>query len=333
MPESIDRSFERSDISVLVVGCGSIGRRHIQNAAHLNVGRIIAFDVRESQRAKVRQDLNICVFDELAQALHLSPTVVVIATPTDQHIPIALEAARSGCHLFIEKPVSHSFEYIDQLCDEIDLRGLISMVACNMRFHPGPGTVKRLLDADAIGRILSARIHAGSYLPRWRPSQDYCQSYSASVESGGAALDCIHEIDLALWYFGKAELIASATLPAETIGLSVDGLTEIILHHHTGVLSSVHLNFVQQDYHRSCEIIGSLGTIYWDFRLGHVRVVGPGGALKEQLDQPAGWELNQMYIDELDHLFSCVTDQKETINPLRSSLASLRIALAARASM
>jgi predicted dehydrogenase len=320
-------------MSVLVAGCGSIGRRHIQNALHMNVGRVIAFDVSESQRTIVRKELSICVVEELSQAFHLSPTLVVVATPTDQHIPIALEAVRNGCHLFIEKPISHSLELIDELCAEIDSRGLISMAACNMRFHPGPAMVKRLIDARAIGTILSARIHTGSYLPRWRPQQDYRQSYSASLESGGAVLDCIHELDLALWYFGDAQMVASAALAAETIGLAVDGLSEIILHHHTGILSSVHLNFVQQDYRRSCEIIGSLGTIYWDFVVGKVRVIGPDGALKEQFDQPPQWEINQMYLDELDHFLSCVAERKSTVNPIRSSLASLRIALAARASM
>src|SRR5207247_166630 len=146
---------------------------------------------------------------------------------------------------------------------EIESRGLVSMVACNMRFHPGPAQVKQLLESSAIGKPLSARIHVGSYLPRWRAGQDYRLSYSASRTSGGAALDCIHEIDLALWYFGAAELISVASLPAHSIGLEVDGLIEILLRHESDVLTSVHLNFLQHNYHRSCSIIGSSGTISW----------------------------------------------------------------------
>jgi len=319
MPERIHGGHDRSNVSVLVAGCGSIGRRHIQNALSLNVGRVFAFDASETQRKSLRNESDICVLDNLADALRLSPTAVVVATPTDQHVAVALEAARHGCHLLIEKPVSHSLGDIDRLCAEIERRGLVSMTACNMRFHPGPATVKQLIDVRTIGRVLA--------------SQDYRQSYSASRQWGGAALDCIHEIDLALWYFGSAELVASASLPADTIGLQVDGLTEMILLHHTGVLSSVHLNFVQQDYRRACEIIGSLGTIYWDFSLGHVRVVGADGVATKQFEQPAGWKINQMYVDELDHFFSCIAEQRSTINPVRASLESLRIALTVRASM
>jgi len=320
-------------MSVLVAGCGTIGRRHIENALRPNKGRVFAFDVSESKRASVQRDLDVRVVGKLSEALEASPTTALVASPTDQHIAIALEAVKRGCHVFVEKPVSHSLQHIDQLCAEIELRGLVSMVACNMRFHPGPAAVKRLIEERAVGSIISARIHTGSYLPRWRPAQDYRQSYSASRESGGAVLDCIHEIDLALWYFGDAQLIASATLPAESIGLTVDGLAELLLLHRSGVLSSVHLNFVQQDYHRACEIIGDLGTIYWDFGLGQVRIVGPDGEMRRMIEQPAGWSLNQMYVDELEHFFSCVADHAITINPVRSSIASLQIALAARASI
>lgn len=90
--------------------------------------------------------------EKLSEALEASPTTVLVASPTDQHIAIALEAVKRGCHVFVEKPVSHSLQHIGQLCAEIDLGGLVSMVACNMRFHPGPAVVKRLIEERAVRR-------------------------------------------------------------------------------------------------------------------------------------------------------------------------------------
>ena len=122
-----------------------------------------------------------------------------------------------------------------------------------MRFHPGPAAVRRLLKDGAIGDLISYRLHTGSYLPLWRPHQDYRQSYSASEETGGAILDCIHELDLALWYAGPAQLIAAKHLPARSIGLQTDGLAEILLQHDIGNrIGSIHLNFIERDYRRSC---------------------------------------------------------------------------------
>src|SRR5262249_55131955 len=202
--------------------------------------------------------------------------------------------------------------------------------ACNLRFHPGPAAVKALLQEEAIGMAFAARLQTGSYLPRWRPAQDFLQSYSASEGQGGAILDCIHEIDLALWFFGPARVVGAAPLPAKPLGLATDGLAEILLRHHSGVLSSVHVNFVQRDYRRCCQIIGTHGTIYWDYGTGRVDLFGEDGRLTRSIEQPADWDCNQMYVDELAHFVSCVRERRPTVNPLSGGVAALRIALAAR---
>jgi len=266
----------------------------------------------------------------LERALEWNPDLVVIASPTHFHAEQALATARYGCPLFIEKPLSHSLEGLDILCAEVDRRNLVTMVGCNMRFHPGPAMVKRLIGEGAIGKIIAARIQTGSYLPRWRPSQDYRNSYSASSKWGGVILDCIHEIDLALWYFGPASVVAAARLPATTIGLEIDGLAEIILNHKSSVLSNLHLNFVQRDYRRACQVIGSEGTIYWDFGHRQVEVFGPDGELRESFLEPRGWQVNQMYVDELDHFLRAVQSGRPTCNPVSQGLVALQLAITAK---
>jgi predicted dehydrogenase len=143
-------------------------------------------------------------------------------------------------------------------------------------------------------------------------------------------LDCIHEIDLALWYFGPARVAAAVALPATSLGLETDGLAEILLRHESSVLSSVHLNFVQRDYRRCCQVIGTEGTITWDFTRQQVELYGPDGSVEQVFPQPAGWEINQMYLDELAHFVAAVRDGQPTINPLAGGQAALRIALSVR---
>jgi predicted dehydrogenase len=319
-----------NSLRILVLGCGSIGQRHIKNLISLKAGEIIAYDISESQRQTVKANLGVEVVDTLDEAWELQPQVGLITSSTQTHVQLALQAAEHGCHLFIEKPLSHSLEGVDQLLSEIEARQLLTMVGCNMRFHPGPAMVKCLLDVGTIGQVIAARIQTGSYLPQWRPWQDYRQSYSASPEWGGAILDCIHEIDLALWYLGPAQLFAAAHLPAQTIELETDGLVEIILHHASGALSNVHLNFVQRDYRRTCQIIGSEGTIYWDFSDRLVRVFGAEGELKATYPEPEGWQVNQMYLAELEHFLQAVQNGSQTVNPVSGGVAVLKLALAAR---
>lgn len=320
----------RKPLRFMVLGCGSIGRRHIKNLIELDAGEICAFDVLPERRQAANVDFGVATVDCLAEAWDWQPTIALITASTDMHVPLALQAAEHGCHLFIEKPLSFGLDGVDRLCAEVERRCLVTLVGCNMRFHPGPAAVKRLLEENAVGQVIAARIQMGSYLPRWRPTQDYRQSYSASAEWGGAILDCIHEIDLALWYLGPAQVLAAAHLPARTLGLDTQGLAEIILYHESGALSNVHLNFVQRDYRRTCQIIGDEGTLYWDFVTRRVHVYGPDGELKQTHVEPDGWQINQMYLDELRHFLWSVQNGSQTVNPVSGSIEALKVALAAK---
>ena len=314
----------------LIVGAGSIGARHLHNARELSLGPLAIVEPDRERRQRVTIDCHARGFATLEEGLAWGPELAVIATPTSLHVPQAIEAAKAGCHVMIEKPLSYAREGIAILAREIEERRLVVLVACNMRFHPGPAAVKALLHEGAVGTIIAARLQTGSYLPSWHPDQDYRRSYSASEGQGGAILDCIHEIDLALWLLGPACVVSAATLPATSLGLRTNGLAEILLRHESGVLSSVHLNFIQRDYRRCCQVIGTSGTIYWDYGTGRVEIFGEDGRPSRSIAQPAGWDTNRMYLDELAHFVACVRERRPTTNPLSGGAAALRIALAAR---
>lgn len=319
-----------SKLRILVLGCGSIGRRHITNLVTLEAGEVLVYDTDPKRLGQVAKELGVEPLDYPEQAWAREVDVVVIAVPTKFHIPFATEAVRHECDLFVEKPLSHRIDDAEALCDEIQRRDVVTLAACNMRFHVGPRTVKTLLQEDAIGEIITARLHTGSYLPRWRPEQDYRESYSADPVCGGAILDCIHEIDLALWYLGPARLVGACSTSAAAIGLETEGAAELMLQHDSGVISSLHLNFIQRDYRRTCQIIGTTGTIYWDMQGGRVERYGSDGNLAEQINPAEGWETNQMYINEMAHFMEAVKFRTRTVNPIPDALPALRLAVEAR---
>ena len=316
---------------IVVLGCGSIGRRHLRNLQSLGYTDLLAYDPASQARRMTKEEIGLPCLSSLDEVWAKNPEVVLVTAGTQAHVDLGLEAADHGCHLFIEKPLSYSIDRpLEKLLSQVERRNLITMIACNMRYHPGPIAVKELLELGSIGDIIAARIQVGSYLPYWQPNQDFRLGYSPSSEWGGAVLDCIHEIDLALWYFGPAKLAGAACLGATTIGLQTDGLAEILLHHNTGVLSSVHVNFVQRDYKRSCQIIGSLGTIYWDFNERQVNMFGEDGRLVKRLSEPDDWQLNQMYVDELKHFLGSVENHTPTMNSISMAVEALKLALAVK---
>jgi predicted dehydrogenase len=315
---------------IAIIGCGSIGKRHLVNLVHLGYRDLLACDPVAAARDAVAAEFGVSVYAEAREVWARLPEATLVTTPSHLHVPLALQAAEIGSHLFIEKPVSHSLDQLDTLRRLVNEKQLVTLVGCNMRFHPGPAQVKRWLAAGAIGHVLGARIQTGSYLPRWRPWCDYRQSYSASPTWGGAVLDCIHELDLALWLLGEARVAAAITRPASSLGLETDGLAEILLEHVSGVVTNVHLNFVQRNYRRGIQIIGSTGSIEWEWSTARADLYGPDGEVVESVPQPMDWQVNHMYLDELRHFLTCVRTGAPTVNPLAAATGTLRLALAVR---
>lgn len=335
-----------SSHTVLVSGAGSMGQRHVRNLHALGITELAFSDPHLPEDAeRLAAKLDIKLYPDFQKALlSVNPDIVFLCAPTQLHVPQALDAVRTGAHLFIEKPLSYSLADVERLCSLVEEKGCITMVGCNMRYHPGAKQVKEWIDSGAIGEVISARVFAGSYLPRWRRKIGYKESYSADPDQGGAALDCVHEIDLALWYFGFASLRHSITLPAANINLSVDGLLEMLLLHKSGVLSSIHLNFIQQDYRRGCQIIGSKGTIYWTIRVppglekceedrACVELYGANGERRECIFDDPEWDRNSMYLEEIEHFLTCIDKEMHTSCPLSHGKEALKIALAARSNM
>ncbi|MBV8277878.1 MAG: Gfo/Idh/MocA family oxidoreductase [Verrucomicrobia bacterium] len=314
-----------------VIGAGSIGYRHLRNLEKLGVNRLLIHDPSATRSARIRAEHPSWIFcPKLSDLAAEVPDAVVVASPSALHEEHTRAALAWNCAIFVEKPLSPGWGEVERLAQEALAKQVVTMVACNMRFHPGPAKVRQLLKSCAIGELISYRIHCGSYLPDWHSDQDYRQSYSASTETGGAILDCIHELDLALWYAGPGQLAAARHLPARSIGLETDGLAEILIQHDAGAVGSIHLNFVERDYRRSCICIGSEGTLEWNFHRPELVQYGLSAdeVIKHPLPNP--WELNEMYVDEMRHFLSCIAEGHPTENSIAQSLPCLRLALDAR---
>ena len=317
----------------LVIGCGSIGKRHIANLIELKAREIIAFDALGDRRREVGSRFSVEVVDDMGYAWQRKPHVALITVPTNLHVPYALEAAQQGCHLFIEKPLSDCMEGMGQLLESVDKRGLVTLVGCNMRFHPGPRRVKDLIEKGVIGRTLFARLFGGSYLPDWHPWEDYRCGYSAhSSMGGGCILDGIHEIDLARWFLGEVKTVAAMANRISGLELDVEDVASTILQHVGGQHSEVHLDYVQRVRVRGCLIAGAEGSVAWDWTDHRVRWYRADQARWYEERLPPEWSLNQMYADEIAHFVQCVLDERATCNPVSEAAVVNQIALAAKKS-
>ena len=177
-------------MKIAVIGCGSIGQRHIGNLLALG-HEVVAYNRGMVRRKQAYSKYNISVYDDLDQMLNESSAdAAIIATTPKNHLSQSLKAAQFGLHLFIEKPLSDKLEGVEQLTEMIERRGLITHIGSNMRFHLGPSLIYQKVKKGELGNLLWAHLWVGMHLPDWHPWEDYREMYSAKIsEGGGVVLD------------------------------------------------------------------------------------------------------------------------------------------------
>jgi predicted dehydrogenase len=245
-------------LSVLIAGCGSIGKRHARILAELGVPDIRACDPSLEQRRSLRAEVpSVTLFDSFSAGLSARPSAVILGTPPEMHVPMAMEAIRAGCHVLCEKPLSDRVEGLDgleALASDLDRK---VMVALCSRFHAGHLRARELLDEGRIGRLASIRAVMGEHLPEIRP--DYRDLYLAKRFG---AFELMHEIDLAFWYTrSPLRALRSVSGNFSDIGIEAPDTVALILDFSSRCLASIHLDLFQQPRRRQFELIGTTGTI------------------------------------------------------------------------
>ena len=230
----------------LIAGFGSIGRRHLRNLLALGEEDIVLY---RSHRSTLEDDeiARFPVETDLQKALAHKPDGVIISNPTALHLDVAIPAAQAGCHILMEKPISHTMDEIPALEKALQQGGAKMLVGFQFRFHPGLQQAKQLLEESAIGDLISVRSHWGEYLPDWHPWEDYRQSYAGRKDLGGGVVRTLcHPLDYLRWLVGELESVWAFTGNLGGLGINVEDVSEIGLQFDRGVLGSVHLDFCQR---------------------------------------------------------------------------------------
>jgi predicted dehydrogenase len=319
-------------LRILVAGCGSIGQRHLRNLQTLNPAELVGVEPDGLRREAVGKELGISIHGSLKEALQHGADVVFVTAPTAFHIPLAWEAARAGCHLFIEKPLSHTLDGVPELVDFVKRHGRVGFVGSNWKFHHSFRTIKSLLEKETIGRITSARCQFGQYLPDWHPWEDYRKGYSARKDLGGGILLDSHEFDLMTWLLGPAESVFCAMGRLSSLEIETEDTVAATLRFRSGAIGEIHLDYTQRAYQRNLELHGEEGTIKWDIHDKAVRLYRASSKTWEVFEEPVGYGLNNMYLEEVRHFLQCVENRQLPLTPLEVGADVLRLQLAAQRS-
>lgn len=315
---------------ILIVGLGSIGRRHLQNLKTLGHKNFVLYRTGKSTLPD-DEISDIPTEYDLAKALAHKPIATIIANPTSLHIPVALAAARSGSHLFLEKPISHNLDGIDELQRLVRKNRLIVQVGFQFRFHPGLLYIKHLLEENVIGRIVSVSAHWGEYLPDWHPWEDYHKSYSARKElGGGVLLTLCHPFDYLRYLLGEVVSVSAIQSQSGGLGINVEDSANILLNFKSGALGNVHLDYIQYPAEHFMRIIGQDGIIHWNNSDAGVKWYSGQKGKWEKKMAPKSFERNKLYLSEMRHFLDCIAKSEQPLCTLDDGIQTLKIILAAK---
>jgi predicted dehydrogenase len=320
-------------VRILIAGLGSIGRRHLCNLQALGVKAIVLLRSGHSTLPDTHLAGLPTEYD-LHEALRRHhPTAVVVSNPTALHLDIAIPAAEAGCHLLLEKPISHSMRRVADLSQIVHERKVKLLVGFQFRFHPSLQLVKQLLDSGAFGRVTYVQVHWGEYLPDWHPWEDYRQSYAARRDfGGGVVLTLCHPFDYLRWLIGEVVSVSAMTDQLGGLDIEVEDTVNVNLRFACGALGTVHLDYVQRPPTHWWQITGQKGLIRWDSANGTVHCYRSETEAWEVVAPPPGFERNTMFLEEMRHFLDCIQSQREPLINLDDGIAALRIALAAEQS-
>lgn len=288
--------------NIAFVGMGSIGKRHLNNVSKLvkEQGDTCSIDL---YRSSMSRELPVEVTALVANQYLCSEEVtkhydmVFITNPTSMHKQTIEHFRGHADSFFIEKPV------FDAVLDDVSaFDDVPSYVACPLRYNPVLQYVKQNIK---LSKVISVRAMSSSYLPDWRPGQDYRKTYSAHTDMGGGVdIDLIHEWDYLTWIFG---------MPTQCLGivgkysnLEIDSNdTAIYIAKNEKITFELHLDYYGRKTQRTLDIFTYDDTIHCDI------VAGTLTYMKEGKTLTFNSERNAFQMAEIKHFFDIAEGRVE----------------------
>ena len=289
------------DITIGIIGLGSIGLRHANELVSIGVKKIYALRTKKGSK-EVPKEVSQHIIDVYNESdfLDLPIDGYIISNPTSLHIDAINLVSKKNKPLFIEKPLCENFTDINKL-DKFP-SDLVQIGFC-LRFHNLFKAVNGLLKDNIIGYVFHSRINVGQYLPSWHPYTDYRTEYFSKKELGGGSLRTLcHEIDLSFYFFGNPTKTSTLSGKMSNLDINVDDYALVLLSYENKHTSRIEIDFLSKKKERKGIIYGSKGYLHYNFLDNTIILNDLRG--EEILNKTI--ETNNMYYDQMNAFLSFI---------------------------
>jgi predicted dehydrogenase len=317
---------------VIVIGAGSVGRRHGRNLSSLGC-RISAVDPRPDRLEEFEREVELIGgYESLNEGLSVDGlSGAVIASPPSAHVPQAMAVLDAGLPLLLEKPVAPHLDEAMLLRNRVKSGGGSVLVGYTWRWWPPLRRARELLEQGVIGRVIHAHCRMSSHLADWHPWEPYQDFFMSSADlGGGALLDESHWIDVAMWLFGTPQWVCARIGKLSTLEIETDDNVDMVLGFEGGPQVVIHLDLYARPHEKSLCFVGENGTLLWSEAPN--RVAFSRDATGAWNEESFNCQRNEMFLGVAEEFLSILHGQAPRSCTVESGVAVLRVVEAARES-
>lgn len=315
---------------IVVVGLGSIGRRHARLLARRRDLQIEWCESSAEAVALAQKELGhpARMHATYEAMLATRPAMVVVATPHSMHAAQAVAALDAGIHVLCEKPLSDSLENARAIVAAANRSSAILAVGFQLHFHPALCRAKALINAGELGSIHHVHCLVGTYVTLVNSQS----RYQSRIE-GALFMDYAHQPDIFHWLLGwKPQGVYVAAGQGGSLPLQANpNYAAITCDYAQPVIATIHLNYLQVPDRHEYEIIGDRGWISLDMFKGELRR-GRQSDASVQVEN-FSTERDPLYEQEHQAFLDAVAGKRKPESPAADALVSMEVIAAALTSL
>tara|TARA_B100000287_G_C20568348_1_gene755473 strand:- start:14 stop:1006 length:993 start_codon:yes stop_codon:yes gene_type:complete len=315
---------------IVIFGFGSIGRKYVRLIKKFFPN--IEVFIISSRNINIYKESNLIDgnYIDHSNIKELNPDGVIIASPATNHLSDALNCLDLNIPILIEKPLSNSLKNVNNFKKKILEKKSKILIGYVLRYSSNANIFKENISNPNLGDLLFAKVICSSYLPNWRPGQDYRRTVSSSLKyGGGVLLELSHEIDYANWFFGPFLKVQAILKNSGTLDIDVEDTADLILTNNKGMNVVIHLDFCSRYPTRKCKLYGSKSTMNLDFLDKKLEIVNP--KLETLLSNKED-DSDNMFVNQLRCFLKGVFHEDFMKNNLDDGIETLKIIESARLS-
>ena len=252
---------------ILILGTGSVGKRHAINLSSLGC-TISCMDPRSDRLEEVKQEIDVVrTYRSIEEAFSESSESidgVIVASPPVFHVDQSIAALENEIPVLLEKPVSPDAASARRLFDVVKNTGIPLLLGYTWRWWPPLAKVRELLNQGVVGKLRYVQFMMSAHLADWHPWENYQDFFMASKAlGGGALLDESHWLDLMLWFLGEPESLYAKVDRISNLEIDTDDNVDMVITYKDGLYVSIHLDIYGRPHEKYIRFIGEEGTILW----------------------------------------------------------------------